>query len=228
MPVTRFEFYPKTNHSTIGHRPFRSVRKFGQTASMQVLAATHLTALLDEAIAARIFPGAVVVWQHGARHLTVARGHLTYENLTSVTSQTIYDVASLSKLWTLAAWLLIAREFDIAPNRAVGDFLPAFNAGDKREIQIAHLLEHSSGIERAIQSFVPRDENDAVQVLAARCGDDWIEQLSAAPLKSAPGSEVLYLCSNYFLLARVLAKIIDGNLADFITRPPHRTALRGQ
>ena len=185
---------------------------------MQVLAATRLTALLDQSIAAHIFPGAVVIWQHGTRHLSVARGHLTYENLTPVTSQTIYDVASLSKLWTLAAWLLIAREYEIAPQRALGDFLPAFNVGEKANLQIAHLLDHSSGIECAIQSFVPHGENNALQVLAERCGDDWIQCLSSAPLKSAPGSEVLYSCSNYFLLARVLSKIIDGNLANFITR----------
>ena len=188
---------------------------------MQVLAATKLTALLDEAIAVRIFPGAVVIWQHGARHLQIARGHLTYENATPVTAQTIYDVASLSKLWTLAAWLLIAREYEIAPTRALGDFLLAFNTDDKRDMQIAHLLDHSSGIECAIQSFVPLIEDDAnngVQVLAERCGDDWTEQLAAAPLKSAPGSEVLYSCSNYFLLARLMAKIIGGNLANFITR----------
>ena len=187
---------------------------------MQVLATPHLrtlNALLDDAIAARIFPGGVICWQHGARQLQCARGHFTYENSTLVTPQTVYDLASLSKLWTLAAWLLISREHDIAPTRALGDFLPAFQTSDKRDIQIAHLLDHSSGITCAIQSLVPND-NRTLQVLAGPVGENWIQQLAVAPLKSAPGREVFYSCSNYFLLARVLAKIIKSNLAQFITQ----------
>ncbi len=188
---------------------------------MQEPAINSITALLDEAISARIFPGVVVQWQHGARHLQIARGHLRYENALPVEPTTIYDLASLSKLWTLAAWLLVARDHKISASQTVGEFLPAFQSSEKSTVQIAHLLDHSSGIECAIQSFVPLDENDetnARNALKGRCGEDWIQQLAEAPLLSAPGSEVLYSCSNYFLLARVLAKIIGGNLEQFIVR----------
>jgi CubicO group peptidase (beta-lactamase class C family) len=88
--------------------------------------------LLDEAIVARAFPGcAFGVLAGGEVVLQGARGRFTYEeNAPAVTSQTRYDVASLTKVMaTTAAAMLLHQRGLLDLETPLGDLLHGFVAG---------------------------------------------------------------------------------------------------
>lgn len=107
------------------------------------------TAVLDRAIAARVFPGAVVEIGRAAGALaTVARGSLTYgPDSRAVDAGTIYDLASLTKV--LATTALMVGEVDgghMRLNDRVRHWIPAWTGDDRQPVTVQDLLEHCSGL----------------------------------------------------------------------------------
>lgn len=143
---------------------------------------------------ARAFPGGTAFLGRAATTLAhQAGGFITYDEAAPrVHLETLYDLASLSKLFTLSALLIAMREASVEVEAPLHQFLSLFDTPDKREITLRHLLRHNSGIEIGIQRLT--------QVPV----EDWTRHIVDAPLKSAIGERVSYCCSNYFLLARVI------------------------
>lgn len=180
-----------------------------------------MSCIIEDAATQRAFPGAQFWLAHGEQSLHGAVGTTAYDDPISVavTTNTIYDLASVSKLWTLSAFLIAARDSGIDANDALAKFLPEFDVDDKRAITLRQLLTHSAGIAIAIQSFTPRPTIEG-EVARLHSGvvpiDDWVARIAQAPLKSKPGEEVLYSCTNYFLLARLVEKWSGQRLDEFL------------
>ncbi len=166
----------------------------------------RLQEVLDRAIQARAFPGCVAQLQWRGQAMTVARGQRGYQPPFGqpVDERTVYDLASLTKLWTLAATLLSLRERALSPDTPLFELLPEFGLPDKRTITLRHLMMHSSGISFAIQALVPGKSNPAQPAREPLPREEWLRRIASEPLSSAPGASVLYSCTNYFLLARAL------------------------
>ena len=113
---------------------------------------------------------------------------------------TIYDLASVTKVYILAAALRCLRARSIAIDAPLNRFLPGFDA----RLRLRHLMNHSSGLELHLQS------------LRGRPVDDWLPTIAAAPLANAPGEKVLYACTNYFLLGRALSAIEGAPLENIV------------
>lgn len=185
----------------------------------------QLAAIFDEAIATRAFPGGVAWLARGERLLAhAAFGTTAYEDKYScgATTDTIYDIASISKLFTMTVALIIAREAGIGIETPIRKFLRDWNppsGSAAREITIRQLLNHTSGIEIAIQSFAPRPTIAGHAVAANHQQvptSQWIERIAQSPLQGAPGERVLYSCTNYFLLARLVEAWSNCSLDDLI------------
>ena len=193
---------------------------------------SRLAAIFDEAIAARAFPGGVVWLAHDdTLHAHAAWGTTAYEAEYScaATTQTIYDIASVSKLFTMTVALICAREAGIAIETPIKRFLPDWKPpanSAAHDITVRQLLHHTSGIEIAIQSFAPRPTIECHAVAAnhhALATSDWISRIAQSPLHAAPGERVLYSCTNYFLLGRLVeawSKIsLDENIENRLLQP---------
>ena len=96
------------------------------------------------------FPGAVIaVGRHDTVLLLSAVGHYAIDDHRPVTPQTIYDLASLTKvigLTTAAMMLVDSGKLDL--NAPVQQYVPGFRGGGpgKERVTIRHLLTHSSGL----------------------------------------------------------------------------------
>ncbi|MBW3634843.1 MAG: beta-lactamase family protein [Armatimonadetes bacterium] len=160
-------------------------------------------AILEDGIAARAFPGAVC---HLSRRAEIlfheAVGTLGYDAPFDVpaTRETIYDLASVTKIYTFTVALCILRDAKIALDTSLHAFYPVFDA----EITLEHLMAHASGISFPIQ---------ALEKVAA---NQWIERIAAEPRADAPGNSVLYSCTNIFLLARVAENVAGTSLDEII------------
>jgi CubicO group peptidase (beta-lactamase class C family) len=167
-----------------------------------------LIPIFEDAIAKHIFPGAVVWLEHDKKVLAHrAYGSTAYNAAYSqpVTTDTLYDVASLTKLFTTTALLLAVRPTQTSIDTPLAEFLPEFAVVDKRSITLRDLLQHNSGIDLAIQALI------------AISPDEWISHIAQAPLHSEPKTKVLYSCTNFFLLARVVEMLSNQPLDDYIT-----------
>lgn len=161
---------------------------------------------LEQGIGAGAFPGAACHLERG--HDVVfsgAVGRLGWDEpfRALVTPQTLYDLASLSKIYTLSAALCTLAQAKLAPETTpLRAFLPGFDA----RLTFEHLMNHSSGLARHLQSLerVP--------------ADSWVALLQQEPLASVPGTLVQYNCANYFLLARALEKLSGQTLDELIAR----------
>lgn len=170
---------------------------------------SQLSSIVEAAIAKRIFPGAVVYLARGDDVIAhAAFGTTAYDAEYSgpVTTETLYDLASLTKLFTSTAFLIASRESKLDASTPAWKFFPEFQEGDKRAMELRDLLRHNSGIEIAIQSLI--DISPA----------EWISHIAAAPLCSAPRERVLYSCTNFFLLARAIEILSGQALDEFIAK----------
>jgi CubicO group peptidase (beta-lactamase class C family) len=167
----------------------------------------ELRAVVDDAITHRIFPGAVVYLSRGESvfaHEAFGTTACDAEYSRPVTTRTLYDLASLTKLFTATAFLIASREAAVDARTPLHQFFPQFQRTDKSGISLRHLLMHSSGIRIAIQD------------LTEYSPEEWIARIAAAPLDARPGRKVLYSCTNYFLLARVIETLCGVPLDEFI------------
>lgn len=168
----------------------------------------ELSEIFESAIEQRVFPGATCWLSRGEKTFAhCAFGTTAYDAEYShpVTCETLYDIASLTKLFTTTAFFIAARESSVSPDEVLSRFLPEFAAPEKRAITLRQLMQHNAGIQIAIQS------------LAAVCPGEWVAQIAQSPLCAAPGRRVKYVCANFFLLARVVEKISGTPLDEFVT-----------
>lgn len=109
----------------------------------------HVPSILRRAIAARVFPGAVIEIGRTSGPLdAVAAGRLTYDPASpAVDARTIYDLASLTKVLSTTA--LIAGEIDsgrMRLNDRVRHWVAAWTGEDRQSVTLQDLLEHASGL----------------------------------------------------------------------------------
>lgn len=163
-------------------------------------------AIIERAVDGGAFPGASVHLSRGFETIwSGAVGTLGYEApfKTPALGSTLYDLASLTKIYTLAAALCALKEANLAPETTpLRAFLPGFDA----RITLEHLFNHSTGITRHLQTL------ETVPV------EDWVDILSREILQTEPGRVVLYNCSNGFLLARAMEKLTGETLDELVAR----------
>jgi serine-type D-Ala-D-Ala carboxypeptidase len=166
---------------------------------------------IQAAIAANVFPGAVVCVSQNARVIhQAAYGSTMYELPGSlpVTPDTIYDIASLTKIITVTALLRIweAQRFDL--DTPVAHYIPEFRAS---RVTLRHVLSHTSGLDIRLS-------------VAARAGKAALWQaIYQAPLRHPPGSIAAYTNINTLLVGEIVARLWGGSLSaalnDLILQP---------
>jgi len=118
----------------------------------------------------------------------------------SLTENTLFDLASLSKLVsTTMVALKFIEEGKLSPDDNIGKFLTY--TGNFSDCKIHHLLTHSSGMTAGIALFnMPHKENDALLTIldSDRCYNT--------------GEDVVYSCMGYIVLQRILEKISNETL----------------
>jgi CubicO group peptidase (beta-lactamase class C family) len=179
--------------------------------------------VLEEAIAAHAFPGcAFGVLSAGksagkSNRKTVfedALGHFTYEDSAhAVSAQTVYDVASLTKVVaTTAAAMLLYRRGLLDLDTPLGDLLPGFVVGRApheraRSVTLRHLLAHNSGLPGYVEFF-----------RAAATSSALLRACLELPLEAEPGARAEYSDPGFILLGKALEVNTRENLANWAHR----------
>ena len=164
--------------------------------------------LLTDFVGQGAFPGAVVAVGHRGElaHLA-AFGSQTYDpGSPPVTVDTIYDVASLTKViatTTMAMMLVDEGRLDL--DAPVVDFLPLFAGPGKEKVTIRHLLTHSSGVDWWAPLY--EDLEGPAEYLA---------RIQAMDLVYEPGSKSVYSDLGLILLGEILERVSGRPLDEFV------------
>ena len=154
--------------------------------------------VIRQAIARRVFPGAVVevgsptqpVWQ-------AAFGTLTYDaGAEPARLDSIYDLASLTKVLATATVAMRGIEQGrLGLDDAVAAHLPQWSGRDRAGVTIRDLLSHCSGLPERRPLF--QDVAGAPAFVQAICG---------LPLDYAPGSRSIYSDLGFILLGSLVSR----------------------
>jgi serine-type D-Ala-D-Ala carboxypeptidase len=175
--------------------------------------------VLEEAIAARAFPGCAFGVLAGDQVVVEnALGRFTYEeNSPAVATQTAYDVASLTKVVaTTAAAMLLQQRREIDLELPAGELLPGFVVGralgDRaRKVTLRHLLAHSSGLPGYVEFFK-----------SATTPASLFRACLQLPLEAEPGEKAEYSDPGFMLLGKALTVALKEPLNAWLRREVYR------
>jgi beta-N-acetylhexosaminidase len=163
--------------------------------------------VLEAAVAAHAFPGAVVaVGKDGVLAHLKAFGRQSYDaDAVPVTTDTMYDLASLTKVivtTTMAMILVDEGKLDIT--KPVSAFLPEFRGGAKDKVTVWHLLTHSSGIDWWAPLYKELKGKEA-----------YLKRIEAMDLVYEPGTKSVYSDLGVILLGEILERVAGQDLDSF-------------
>lgn len=123
---------------------------YGVPESVGVSSATlsKIRPLMEEAIASGATPGAhTLVVKDGKVIYSESAGHLTWEKKTPVTEETIFDLASVTKISaTLQTVLFLHDHGMIDINKKASVYLPELKNSNKADFTIKDILTHQAGL----------------------------------------------------------------------------------
>ncbi len=170
--------------------------------------------LLKTYVDRKAFPGAsLMVGYRGQVVLNAAIGRMDYSDRSdAVSSDTIYDLASVSKaVGTTSAAMQLIESGRLLLHAPVMDYLPEFQGPGKDKILVRHLLEHRAGL----PAFLPfyKEAKGYAAVLQKVC---------QTPLEADPDTRTKYSDLGMILageiIARTSGKTLDQFLSDEIFR----------
>jgi len=170
----------------------------------------------DEILAAHFSndgPGAsVVVLQNGEILLETAIGYADVEAEIPINSNSIFDLASVSKHFTAAAVQTLVKDGRLNVRRPVSQYLPDFvDPQQGREIRIADLLYHVSGL----ADYTSDDWDGSDRAFARLTTESHLQWLNQQDAHEAPGELYRYNNSAYVLLALIVERVSGQRFAQF-------------
>jgi CubicO group peptidase (beta-lactamase class C family) len=156
-----------------------------------------------------------------------------YSNLadsTKVTTNTVFNGASLSKPVTAVAALHLVEQGVLSLNEDINKYLEGWKVPENKfteheKVTLKRLISHTAGFERYVQSsFFPDEELPTIEQMLAG------EKPSVDPavsVVSVPGQKEVYSNTGYSVLEKLLEDVTDKAfhdiLAELIFEPVHMT-----
>ncbi|QRG70581.1 serine hydrolase [Brevibacillus choshinensis] len=184
-------------------------------AGMQAAPLEEIDSLIEASIDQGVMPGAVV--------LVARRGVIVKEQAYGYSAQfaddektpldrpirmetdTIFDMASVSKLFTSTAVMQLYEKERFDLDDPVAEYLPDFAENGKEKVTIRQLLTHTSGFE----PFIP-----LYQMGASR--EERLQIVLRHPLVNRSGSKYVYSDLNLITLGALVEKLTGQRLDEYV------------
>ena len=160
---------------------------------------------MDRAARAGVFPGGALLVAHGSEApLVYAAGVTEYGPLgQAVTPETVYDLASLTKILSTTILFMIYTDRGlIGPDTNLRELGPGEVPRDKAGLTLAHLLGHAGGF----PAWRPFYEVWGVLPASARRSAA-LRTVLQEPLENPPGRKAVYSDINFILLGLLLEQV---------------------
>lgn len=204
---------------------------------------TRIADIAQEAIREKAAPGCqVLITRHGKIIYEKSFGFQTYDHTLPVTDQTIYDLASVSKVMgTLQAVMFLYEKGMIDIYKKVSVYLPELQNTNKKDIILKDVLTHQSGLApflllwpqtvkgdtlRAHYYSVMRDENYPLQVApnlyASRVMQDsvwhWLLKSEMLPKPPRTPYSTRYSDLGFMILHWLVERVVNQPMEEFLNQ----------
>ena len=172
-----------------------------------MLDAANWSTLLAELARQSRVPGAVLgIWAFG-REVLAAAGLLNCVTRVRVSTDSLFQVGSITKLWTATMLMQLIDEGLLSLDTTIARVLPGVRLGTADlgdQVTVAHLLTHTSGIDGDIFTDTGRGDD---------CVERYVGLLDRASSAFPPGGAYSYCNSGWVLLGRLI-EVLDGRTWD--------------
>jgi uncharacterized protein YbbC (DUF1343 family)/CubicO group peptidase (beta-lactamase class C family) len=180
------------------------------TLGMSAERLARMDGAIQVSIAKKELPGAVVlVARHGRVAWRKAYGSRAVEpQREAMTTDTIFDLASLTKIVaTATSVMILVEQGKVRLSDAAIEFIPEMKGGGRDAITIEQLLTHTAGF---APDFDLRERWTGY--------DEAIKRLYREPLRNQPGARFVYSDINYIALGEVVHRVSGQMLDEFARR----------
>jgi CubicO group peptidase (beta-lactamase class C family) len=159
--------------------------------------------VIGQAIASKTLPGAVT--NIGTNEKTLSLGVYGKRDLTTInSSNTIYDLASLTKVVGTATSIMILEEQGkLKTTDKLILYFPEFETEEKNDLTIEDLMRHRSGFKPGTNS------------IKGESYPDFISRVASSKLQYKPRTDVVYSDLNFILLGDIVQKVSGVSLHEF-------------
>jgi CubicO group peptidase (beta-lactamase class C family) len=160
-------------------------------------------------LAERHIPGAAIaVVKNGKIIKSGGYGVASVEFSVPVTTETVFEIGSVSKQITAAAIMLLVEDGKVNLDEKISKYLPDAPEAWKN-VTVRNLLTHTSGV-KSYTSIGGFELSKRYKVA------DFIKELSKQPLEFEPGSQYKYSNSGYSLLGYIIESASGKNYWEFL------------
>ena len=172
-----------------------------------MLNAADWTTRLNELATEANVPGAALGIWSDAQEILAAHGVLNAATQVPVTTDSVFQVGSITKPWTATMIMQLVDEGLLSLDTTVSEVLPGARLGTADvgdQVTVRHLLTHTSGIDGDVFTDTGRGDD---------CVERYVGLLAEVPSVFTPGATYSYCNSGYVLLGRII-EVIDGQSWD--------------
>jgi beta-N-acetylhexosaminidase len=206
------------------------------TLGMDTMQLDKIDAICEEAIGKQAAPGCVVlVAKDGKIAYEKAFGYMTYDRKEPVYTETLYDMASCTKICaTTMAVMKLYDEGRLDLQKTLGDYLPWVRGSDKADLTIWNILLHQAGLVpdvvfyKEVVDTSNKDENPMPGIFTTQpdsghgvrvaenlyLRDDWRDTMNLRIVQSVLGPPKYVYSDNDFIFAGEIVEAITGMTLD--------------
>ena len=167
----------------------------------------HWQKRLDELCDKHHVPGATLAVLHNDAISAFASGVVNVESGVETTTDSIFQIGSVSKVYTATMIMQLVDEGKLALDEPVVTYLPDFKVADAeltKTVTVRHLLNHTSGIDGDL--FLDLGRGDDVV-------EKYVEAMADLP-KMAPLGTLMSYCNSGFVLSGRLIEVLTDSVWD--------------
>jgi len=170
-------------------------------------ATAHWTARLTELATSSHVAGAALGISVDGQETFAATGVLSTATGVEVTPDSLFQIGSITKVWTATMIMQLAGEGRLSVDTAIADILPGVRVGEAdvgADVTVRHLLTHTSGIDGDLFTDTGRGDD---------CVARYVTELAKAAQTHPVGAAYSYCNSGFVLLGRII-EVLDGRVWD--------------
>jgi CubicO group peptidase (beta-lactamase class C family) len=153
-----------------------------------------------------------IVWSEGF-------GYADKENGVKATPQTVYGVASVSKLFTAAAIMQLAEKGEIDIDQPLQTYIPEFSINSRfpgaGPITPRNVMTHHSGLPSDLLNGMFAYGNDE-EALTSSEFDNLVQQINTAYVANPPNTAFSYSNLGYSLLGHIVEQVTGQDFSDYV------------
>ena len=171
---------------------------------------TGLDSIIKKYVDSTEFMGSVLIAKNGEILLKKGYGFADIENKIPNTPTTNFYLASVSKLFTVAAIIELKNKGLLKLDDSLSKYIPDYPNGNR--ITIQQLIQHKSGIVDYVNERPYELIKNEIKL------DVLIDTFKYLPLNFEPGEKYSYCSSGYNLLAYIIEKVSGLSYSDYVEK----------